>query len=91
MISNMSAEYRNHTYRYEIHGKQSEARGYRFERIILFIDEVQINPAPGTLYEPATFGENSADIKRQASAHAENAAKRIIDHLSETRKTVHEL
>jgi len=87
----MSAEYKNHTYRYEIHGTQSEAHGYRFERIILFIDGVRIDPAPGTLYEPASFGGNSTDVKKQATDHAENAAKRIIDYLSEAGKTIHEL
>jgi len=90
-MSHMSAEYKNHTYRYEIHGKQSQARGYRFERIILFIDEVQIDPVSGTLYEPATFGGNGTDVRKQAADHAENAAKRIIDHLSQTGKTIHEL
>ncbi len=87
----MSAEYKNHTYRYEIHGKQSQARGYKFERVILFIDEVQIDPAPGTLYAPATFGGTGTDVRKQAADHVENAAKRIIDHLSETGKTIHEL
>jgi len=77
----MSAEYNNHTYRVEHHGKQSQARGYTFERVILFVDDVQIPPAKGTLYEPKSFVGKPEKVRDDAIAHAEEAAKRIIDHL----------
>jgi hypothetical protein len=87
----LSAEYKNHTYHVEKHGKQSQAHGYTFERVILFVDEVQIPPAQGTLYEPKSFGGKPEEVRDKATAHAEEAAERIIDHLVARGITIHQL
>jgi hypothetical protein len=82
----MNSEYKGHTYRIEVHGKASQAKGYRLERIFLWVDEKQIEPASGTYFEPS-----STSTRQKAWEHADNAAKRIIEHLVETGKTVNEL
>jgi hypothetical protein len=87
----MNVEYNGHTYRIEIHGKASAAKGYRIEYILLWVDEKQIKAAPGTYFEPLSTGGNRATSRIEASGYAENAAKRIIDHLVDTGKTIHEL
>jgi hypothetical protein len=87
----MSAEYKNHRYNVEVHGKQSQAHGYTFERVILFVDGVQISPVKGTLYEPKSFGGKPEEARDKATAYAEEAAKRIIDHLVARGITIHQL
>jgi pyruvoyl-dependent arginine decarboxylase (PvlArgDC) len=87
----MSAEYKNHTYNVEAHGKQSQARGYTFERVLLFVDGVQIPAVQGTLYEHKSFGGKPEEVRHAARAHAEEAAKRIIGHLVAKGIIIHQL
>jgi hypothetical protein len=87
----MSFEYSGHTYRIEIHGKASQAKGYRVEYILLWVDDKQIKTALGTYFEPLSTGSKSGNARQEAWDYAESAAKRIIDHLVQTGKTVHQL
>jgi len=59
----MNSEYNGHTYRIEIHGKASQAKGYRVEYILLWVDDKQIKPEPGTYFEPLSTGGKSGNAR----------------------------
>jgi hypothetical protein len=85
----MTLKYKGHSYRISVQGKASEVKGYHVESIFLWIDDVQIKPGAGSLYEP--YRTNGETTTRQAVwDHVEKAAMRIIDHLVATKKTIHE-
>jgi hypothetical protein len=79
----MNAEYKGHTYRMQVQGTQSEAHGFTLTHLFLWVDDLPINPAVGTYFEPRTSGG-----RQESLDYAEQAAKRIIDHLVQTGKTI---
>jgi hypothetical protein len=83
VLTRFNSKYKNHLLSIELNGTRSETRDYIFDRVQLFVDGVLISPILGTSYEPKSFAGNQEQIRDAAKAYAEEAAKRIIDHLVE--------
>jgi hypothetical protein len=71
----VNAEYNGHTYRIEIHGKSSQARGYRIEFILLWVDDTEIKATPGTYFEPLSPGGKPGTSRQEACDYAERRKK----------------